>query len=467
MSIKETALPEGWKWTRIGEIANTASGGTPSRRNLGYYNGNIPWVKSGELCDGIIKQSEETISEEGLANSSAKVFPKGTLCIALYGATIGKLGILGINAATNQAVCGIFPTSAITTPYLRVFLESHRQYLMHTAKGGAQPNISQSILQNLIIPVPPLTEQHQIVAEIEKQFSRIDEGVVNLKRAQANIKRYKASVLKTAIAGRLVETEAERARRQDRNFETGEQLLQRILEMRRNQHQGKYKQPAPFDTTDLPKLPEGWAWTTMDQIAGINPQINKSLIPDNLPVSFVPMPAVGADNGYICVDKTRLAKEVKKGFTAFLEGDVLFAKITPCMENGKIAIVPKLVNDYGFGSTEFHVLRPLSGIDAKHIYYYISNQTFRNKAERNMTGAVGQRRVPTTYIKDSCIPVPPLTEQHRIVEEIERHLSVLHETETQINANLQRAKHLRQSILNQAFSGELCLNSSTSNKRAI
>lgn len=110
---------------------------------------------------------------------------------------------------------------------------------------------------------------------------------------------------------------------------------------------------------------DNWPVMTIEEIADVNPRVDKAAIPDDLPVSFVPMPAVGAADGSIRIGETRPAGEVKKGFTAFLEGDVLFAKITPCMENGKMAIVPKLVNGYGFGSTEFHVLRPKPGMDVK------------------------------------------------------------------------------------------------------
>ena len=147
-------------------------------------------------------------------------------------------------------------------------------------------------------------------------------------------------------------------------------------------------------------LTEGWITRKIEEVAAVNPRLDKKLIPDDLPVSFVPMSAVGAANGEIDVSAARLAKEVKKGFTAFLEGDVLFAKITPCMENGKMAVVPALINDIGFGSTEFHVLRPTEDIDAKYLYYYVSSKSFRGEAERHMTGAVGQRRVPTRECPD-------------------------------------------------------------------
>ncbi|MBK6738365.1 MAG: restriction endonuclease subunit S [Haliea sp.] len=178
--------------------------------------------------------------------------------------------------------------------------------------------------------------------------------------------------------------------------------------------------PAAEEVAGVPdELTAGWKIRQIQEVAEVNPRIDKRAIPDDIQVSFVPMPAVQAESGEIDVSQTKLAKEVKKGFTAFLQGDVLFAKITPCMENGKMAIAPTLVNGYGFGSTEFHVLRPREGLDAKYLYYYVSSKSFRDEAEGFMTGAVGQKRVSTTYIKEATIPVAPLEDQRRIVAEIE------------------------------------------------
>ena len=111
-------LPKDWKWVKLGEVCHTTSGGTPSRRETKYYNGTIPWVKSGELDKGVITDTEEKISEEAVKNSSAKIFPKGTLLIALYGATIGKLAFLGVDAATNQAICGIYKNENIIFDFI-------------------------------------------------------------------------------------------------------------------------------------------------------------------------------------------------------------------------------------------------------------------------------------------------------------------------------------------------------------
>lgn len=154
-----------WVEKRLGDIADTTSGGTPDRKNSNYYGGTIPWVKSGELEDSFISETEEQLTSEGLKNSSAKVFPDGTLLMAMYGATVGKTAILKISAATNQAVCAIFPRNgSASTDFVRYALIHQRPEILKQRYGGAQPNISQQIIRNLTIPVPPLSEQRKIAA---------------------------------------------------------------------------------------------------------------------------------------------------------------------------------------------------------------------------------------------------------------------------------------------------------------
>lgn len=203
------------------------------------------------------------------------------------------------------------------------------------------------------------------------------------------------------------------------------------------------------------KLPVGWSTAAIEEIAEVNPRLNKAGIPENLPVSFVPMPAVGAGDGTIDVSEERPFSEVKKGFTFFQEGDVLFAKITPCMENGKMAVVPKVANGFGFGSTEFHVLRPQNGIDARYLYYYVSNKSFRAEAQRYMTGAVGQKRVPTAYLKQCKIPVAPIDQQTRIVAEIEKQFSRLEEAVANLKRVKANLKRYKATVLKAAVEGKL------------
>ena len=173
------------------------------------------------------------------------------------------------------------------------------------------------------------------------------------------------------------------------------------------------------------EMPNGWQVASLRMVTEVNPKLDTFAGNNNPTVSFVPMPAVGAGTGTIDVSLTRSLQDVKKGYRHFRQGDVLFAKITPCMENGKMAIVPSLKYGHAFGSTEFHVLRPERGINAQFIYYFVSSQQFRRDAQHNMTGAVGQRRVPAPYLADQSIPVPPTREQCRIVPKIEELCSEL------------------------------------------
>ena len=202
-------------------------------------------------------------------------------------------------------------------------------------------------------------------------------------------------------------------------------------------------------------LPNSWELADLCEVAELNPRLDKSAHTGNPMVSFVPMPGVEAGTGVIDVSQTRSLEEVKKGYTPFREGDVLFAKITPCMENGKMAVVPPLKNDLGFGSTEFHVLRPYCEISAQYIYFFVSSESFRRDAGHNMTGAVGQRRVPTPYLADQSIPVPPAREQRRIVAKIEELFSELDKGVESLKTARAQLKVYRQAVLKHAFEGKL------------
>ena len=153
---------------RLGDLCHTTSGGTPSRSRPEFFGGEIPWVKSGNLNDGLVYEIDESISAEGLASSSAKIFPAGTLLIAMYGATVGRLGILGREAATNQAVCGIQPNKDIDRDFLFHCLLHKRKELIGKSVGGAQPNISQAIIRDTLVPLPPLDEQRRIVGLLDR-----------------------------------------------------------------------------------------------------------------------------------------------------------------------------------------------------------------------------------------------------------------------------------------------------------
>ncbi|MBI5484396.1 MAG: restriction endonuclease subunit S [Deltaproteobacteria bacterium] len=203
-------------------------------------------------------------------------------------------------------------------------------------------------------------------------------------------------------------------------------------------------------------MSNNWRTVPLSEIADINPRLGKTALSDDSLYTFVPMASVGASDGIIDTSAKRPYAEVKKGFTPFQSGDVLFAKITPCMENGKMAVVPHLENQYGFGSTEFHVIRPKDGNDPKYVYYYVSGQGFRKEAAHHMTGAVGQKRVPTDFIKQSLIPLPTTIEdQQQIVAEIEKQFSRLDEAVASLKRIQSNLKRYKAAVLKDAVEGKL------------
>lgn len=226
----KSQIREDWAEAELGKVCKTKSGGTPSRKMPEYYTGNIPWIKSGELNYNIICNSEESISELAIQKSSAKIFPKNTLLIALYGATIGKIAILGIPASTNQAVCAIFQNRFIETRYLFNYLSYKRQNLIKQSFGGAQPNISQSIIRKLIIPIPPLPEQRAIVSAIESRFAVCDKLARSMDEALEKSQAMRQSILKRAFDGELLSEAELRECRKQPDWEPAEKLLQHIKE---------------------------------------------------------------------------------------------------------------------------------------------------------------------------------------------------------------------------------------------
>lgn len=193
-------LPKGWMWIRLGEIITTTSGGTPLRTMATYWGGNIPWLKSGELSDNLnILKSEEFITEDGLKNSSAKLFKKGTVVMALYGATAGKLGILGFDTTTNQAVCNFLENSFVDSKYLFYFLKSQRSKIISECFGAAQPNISQDYVKNIPFPLLSLSEQKRIVEKIDKLMALCDELEIKVKENQKNSELLMEVILKEAF----------------------------------------------------------------------------------------------------------------------------------------------------------------------------------------------------------------------------------------------------------------------------
>ena len=379
----------------LGEVGTWQSGGTPSRSNKTYYGGNIPWLKTGDLNDGLISDIPESITEEAVANSSAKINPAGSVLIAMYGATIGKLGILTFPATTNQACCACIEFNAITQLYLFYFLLSQRNGFIAKGGGGAQPNISKEIIVNTFIPLPPLSEQQRIVMEIEKWFALIDQVEQGKADLQNTIKQTKSKILDLAIHGKLVP--------QDPNDEPAIELLKRIN-----------PDFTPCDNGHYENLPDSWYLTDIKSIFTINP---KNKVADDVIAGFVPMTNIAEGYSNEFRFESKLWGDIKKGFTHFAEGDIVVAKISPCLENRKSVIVTSLPNGIGAGTTELFVFRPQCVL-AEYGLYFFKSDLFINHCVGTFNGVVGQQRISKSIIESIKFPLPPISEQKRIVDAI-------------------------------------------------
>lgn len=215
----------------------------------------------------------------------------------------------------------------------------------------------------------------------------------------------------------------------------------------------------PHDNYEASDVPEGWVQAPIGAVADLNPpKPPTDTLPPDAPVTFVPMPAVDAHSGTIRVSEDRPFGAVRKGYTSFCDNDVIFAKITPCMENGKAAIARGLTNGLGFGSTEFHVLRSTGAVIPEYLFYYLRQESFRQVAEANMTGSVGQKRVPVDFIRNAQLLVPPLNEQKRIVAKVDELLARVNAARERLAKVPGILKRFRQAVLAAVCSGRLTTN---------
>ena len=389
-------VPDNWVWMTLGEVGTWQSGGTPSRSNKTYYGGNIPWLKTGDLNDGLISDIPESITEEAVANSSAKINPAGSVLIAMYGATIGKLGILTFPATTNQACCACIEFNAITQLYLFYFLLSQRNGFIAKGGGGAQPNISKEIIVNTFIPLPPLSEQQRIVMEIEKWFALIDQVEQGKADLQNTIKQTKSKILDLAIHGKLVP--------QDPNDEPAIKLLKRIN--------------PDFTPCDNGHYPVGWIETILGELfshntgKALNSSNKEGIFKDYLTTSNVYW-----NKFDFTAIKQMPFKESELNKCTVTKGDLLVC------EGGDIGRSAIWNYDYDICiQNHIHRLRPKIDLCVPFYYY-----TFAYLKENNLIGGkgIGLLGLSSNALHKIEMPLPPLAEQQRIVQKIEELFSVL------------------------------------------
>ncbi len=328
-----------------------------------------------------------------------------------------------------------------------------RRAVASMESGSTRKRISRNNLGKIALPVPPLPQQKLIVSEIEKQFSRLDEAVAGLKRVKANIKRYKAAVLKAAVEGKLTEE----WRKRNQNIEHADKLLKRILAERREKWEEKnpgkkYKEPTPPDTSNLPELPEGWVWATLLQI--FQTVTDGDHLPPPQTKSGVPFLVIGnVRTGKLDFADTR---HVSQEYYAQIreeriprKGDILYTLVG----SYGIALFVDTAREFCI-QRHIAILKPTRSLDIHYLKHGLNTAFVYRQAVDIATGTA-QKTVPLAGLREIAVPFPPLQEQQKIVEEVESYLSVTEEIEQVVNTNLKRAERLRQSILKKAFSGHL------------
>jgi len=371
------------------------------------------------------------------------------------------------------------PNERVDSDYIRYRLNAHDfvSFANHLNTGD-RPRVDFEQISTFQTWLPKsLLEQRRIVAEIEKQFTRLEAGVAALRRVQANLKRYRAAVLKAACEGCLVPTEAELAGRvpsrgvrgktknaasgdaayNDPKYETGEQLLARILTERRQtwQGRGKYREPVEPDTSGLPELPDGWTWATIEQLSTrVQYGSSAKTTEDSTGIPVLRMGNI--QDGKFDFDKLKYLPRAHDEFPELLlaRGDLLFNRTNSAELVGKTAVFKETPQPCSFASYLIRV-RFGGGCVADFVSYFINSVLGRARIADVVSQQVGQANVNGTKLQALTTPLPPIAEQERIVAEVERRLSVVEELEAVLSVNLQRATRLRQAILQKAFSGNL------------
>lgn len=461
---------------KISKLCKTSSGGTPLRSKLEFYNGDIPWLKSGELNDGLITTCNEFITEFGLKNSSAKLHAKGSILLAMYGATAGRVGILDFEASTNQAVCAIFPDeNKLDKKFLYWFLRQHRYRFIEISKGGAQPNISQKVINDTLIPVPNITLQHELVIlfnDIEKNnkldinliptqfrdkvnslfYSKNNVEIISteLKNQINIISKLRQAFFREAMRGELVSNETS-------DGKTGAELLQEIQSVKekliKEKKAKKSKPLPPISKDEIPfEIPENWTWCRLGEISeiirGKSPKYNengKSLMLNQKCVRWFTIDVQFSK--IIDLDWFNSLDEIYK-----VKNKDILVNSTGEGTIGRCGMVDSYSENYAFDS---HTLKVSSYIEQSYICYFINSQFGQQQIEE-LKGAKStkQTELGSANLNKFKFPLPPLEIQQNIVFKLDQLMKYCDDLENSVKESQKYNEQLLQQVLREALEGK-------------
>ncbi|WP_274879842.1 restriction endonuclease subunit S [Vibrio harveyi] len=436
-------LPKGWVELPLEYVASWGSGGTPKRSEPSYYGGDVPWVKTGDLGPRYLKEASEYISQLGLEKSSAKLFPKGSVAIAMYGATIGKTSTLDFEASTNQACAVGNPIDGvILTDFLYYFLTSEKQNFIKKGKGGAQPNISQQLIKAHEIQLPSLAEQKRIVEKLDEVLAQVDTIKARLDGIPDLLKRFRQSVLTSAVLGKL--TEEWRGKRE---------LIPNVL----SSDFTTKKYGDVVDDEHYDNIPNSWGWVKFGSLVELingdrgKNYPNKSEYVDE-GIAFI-------NTGHIDPDGTLSSKRMnyisEDKFSSLGSGKIQRNDLVYCLRGatmGKTAIVNPF--EIGAIASSLVIVRPSESLFFKFAYYFLVSPQAKEQIQRFDNGSA-QPNLSAKSLGMYPIGLPPFEEQKEIVRLVDQYFAFADTIEAQVKKAQARVDILTQSILAKAFRGEL------------
>ena len=419
-------IPDNWVWIRLGYIVDFSQSDTVAASQINPSS----WVLD---LEDIEKDSGKLLQRKTFGETQSKsdkhCFFKGNVLYSKLRPYLNKVIVADADGYCTTEILAFNFGQHIAAQYAKTFFMSpfFVDYAMDGAYGVKMPRIGSHRGNSALMPLPPYTEQIHLVNRIDELFEQIDIIEQNQTDIDTLYDEFRKRTLTLAIQGKLVP--------QDPNDEPASVLLERIRAKKKAKLGKRYvdsyiykgddncyyekvgtNEPARLDYLPF-DIPSSWSWVRLEKAIIINPRND---LPDNLEVSFVEMKAIsdGYNNHFSAT--TRPWKEVKSGFTHFQDGDVGFAKITPCFQNRKSVVFSGLQNGYGAGTTELHILRPIQGtILPKYLLCFVKSPYLIEYGKQKFSGTAGQQRFGTDEVKKTLFPLPPLVEQERIVKQVE------------------------------------------------
>ena len=436
-------IPQGWEWCRMGCIGDWGAGATPAKGNPDYYGGSILWLRTGELNNGIVYDSEIKITDKALQECSLRMNKIGDVLIAMYGATIGKVAIVGKELTTNQACCACTPFG-IYNYYLFFFLMGSQIDFIKKGEGGAQPNISREKLISHLMPIPPLAEQNRIVEKIQRLLPLVEKYSNNqLLQDKLNSEitdKLCKSILQEAIQGKLVP--------QIREEGTAQELLEQIKEEKQNLvKEGKLKKSALATSVifrgddnkyweksgdsivcideEIPfGIPSSWSWCRLGNIASVKGgkriPVGEKLTTENTGHMYIRV-ADMKENTVKTDDIHYISESIYQKIKSYtISTEDLY--ITVAGTIGSVGEIPKVFDNANLTENADKIV--FRGICKKFLMYCLLSNFVQSQIKK-CTTKVGQPKLAIVRIEDLLIPVPPIKEQYRIVHKIEQTASIM------------------------------------------